>query len=88
MHEPDDTKARPSTRGVACPLQWLPVLLTAASPSLSPPLPPTSRRLRLSPCEAIIEPKSPGYLHGFSLKLCPPPTVYCNSSLAARAGPC
>ena len=37
--------------GVACPLQWLPVLLTAAPPSLSPPPlpppslpPPTSRR--------------------------------------------
>ena len=59
VHEPDDTyatgqlssKARPSVRGIACPPQWLPVLLTAASPSLSPapspppsPLPPTSRR--------------------------------------------
>lgn len=45
MHEPDDTyatsqpssKARSSVRGVACPPQWLPVLLTAASPSLTPP---------------------------------------------------
>ena len=45
VHEPDDTyatgqpssKARPSVRGVACPPQWLPVLLTTASPSLSPP---------------------------------------------------
>ena len=38
VHEPDDTyatdqpnsKARPSVRGVACPPQWLPVLLAAA----------------------------------------------------------
>ena len=44
VHEPDDTYATgqpsskaPSVRGVACPPQWLPVLLTAAPPSLSPP---------------------------------------------------
>eukprot|EP00964_Phaeocystis_antarctica_P044813 scaffold25767_cov63-Phaeocystis_antarctica.AAC.3 len=43
--------------GVACPPQWLPVLLTAAPPSLSPsplpspppsPPPPTSRRRLLN----------------------------------------
>ena len=47
VHELDDTcatgqpssKSRPSVGGVACPLQWLPVLLAAASPSLSPPPP-------------------------------------------------
>jgi len=40
VHEPDDTyatsqpssKARPSVRGVACPPQWLPVLLAADDP--------------------------------------------------------
>ena len=61
VHEPDDTyatsqpssKTRPSVRGVACPPQWLPVLLTAASPSLSPPPspypspPPSTSRRRL-----------------------------------------
>ena len=61
VNEPDDTyatsqpssKTRPSVRGVACPPQWLPVLLTAASPSLSPPPspypspPPSTSRRRL-----------------------------------------
>ena len=31
------SKARPSVHSVACPPQWLPVLLTVASPLLSPP---------------------------------------------------
>ena len=31
------SQARPSTRGVACPVQWLPLLLTAALPSTPPP---------------------------------------------------
>jgi hypothetical protein len=36
------SKARPSARGVACPPQWLPVLLCIATPpSLLPPSPPS-----------------------------------------------
>ena len=31
------SQARPSTRGVACPVQWLPLLLTSALPSSPPP---------------------------------------------------
>ena len=48
VHEPDDTyatsqpssKARPFVRGVACPPQWLPVLLAGHPPPPSP-LPPS-----------------------------------------------
>ena len=47
VHEPDDTKARPSVRGVAYPLQWSPSLvafaqLPASSPSPPPASPPAS----------------------------------------------
>ena len=44
------SKARPSARGVACPPQWLPVLLCIATPSPSPQPPSPSPPLRsLSP---------------------------------------